>query len=57
MYSKPTLQRYGTFRDVTQQFVWCWVHPWMPGCSLPSSEGTQGGGDPNGGGYESEDRS
>ena len=55
MYVKPELQRYGTFREVTRNFNWCWMYPNFTGCTPPSFQGGEGGEE--GSGTEEEDRS
>lgn len=38
MYSKPKLERFGTFRELTQGGPGCWIYPDFPWCQ------TDGGG-------------
>lgn len=46
MYVKPTLQRYGTFREVTRNNVgpgFCIMFPSIPWCSTSVVDGPEGG--------------
>jgi hypothetical protein len=46
-YTKPTLQRYGSFREVTRYLNGvdlCHVIPWFPKCGTTSGGGDIGGG-------------
>jgi hypothetical protein len=56
MYVKPELQRFGTFREVTRNFNWCWMYPNFTGCN-PTTPEEEILGQEEGGGTGEQDRS
>jgi len=59
-YTKPTLQRYGSFREVTRYLNGvdlCHVIPWFPRCGTGGSSSPDGGTGDSGLGDGFQDRS